>query len=150
MSFSALGGKAGVESWPGISYPITEPQAEMHWSVAFGRRADNLISGQADDFKLCWLKMLYLCCQMWTNIPSKTYALNIFLNTETRPIRWLGDPAENRVETQRMVSGRGSLGCSVQSVSWTKQWREAAVDILRGPVVASWHATRCRGSQHGS
>lgn len=28
MSFSALGGKAGVESWPGISYPITEPQAE--------------------------------------------------------------------------------------------------------------------------
>lgn len=28
MSFSAQGGRAGIESWPGKSYPITETQNE--------------------------------------------------------------------------------------------------------------------------
>lgn len=76
---------------------------------------------------------------------SKTYELNIFLNTETRSIRWLGDPAENRVGTQRLVSGRESIGCSVQSVSWAKRRREAAVGILRGPVVALWQRNKMLG-----
>lgn len=86
--------------------------------------------------------------QMWINITSEICAFNIFLNTENQAsgIFSLDGYRGNTEDNQRWRLH--TLDCGKKSVSWTNWWRDAVVGILKGPLVASRHATRCWGSQH--
>lgn len=108
------------------------------------------------NFKV-WLKKCYIYAnQIWTNITSEICAFNVFLNIENSRVSSLGGywallkiEWEHRDSPCQLLWGH-MLQDVKRSVSWAKQWGEAAVGILIGPLAAFWHAARCWGSQHAS